>query len=408
MAINIQTLLDVINAKITTGVASGSTDSDRLAELTAWRDNHQNAGFFNTFADLPTADSANAGNFFSVGTGSSKKYYVSWKNKWKEVLSTDSDAVGNQTLPNSVGQTYGFAAAGIIEPAPDASHETTIDRFPFASDANATDVGDLGPPGGASNGSMNGDVGSASSDDRGWIFSSGGMNFTFANSNLSGSNPYSTGLFSTQGGQSETHLYAMGGRPSSLPTAPGDTTAVKMQFSNTTPTTLTSFSQARSKAVTVSSPAAVYTSGGYRSYHPNDIPPAPGPQVNSTGTEKHLFSNDNLSTVNSVGTNSPASSIHQSMQTEVVGYIGSGSTLKKFPFASETPVSVGPQTMPSPSGLNGENSAASSSANYGYRFGGGPPSSYSAIVKFPWNSEATVTSVGNLTSSRSRGSGHQD
>jgi len=396
MAINIQTLLDVINAKITAGVAAGSTDSDRLVTLTAWRDNHQNAAFFNTFADLPAADSSNAGNFFSTGTGSSKKYYVSWKNKLKEVLSTDSDAVGNQTLPNSVGQTYGFHAAGISGNDPDTTHTNIIERFPFSSDANATDVGDLSPT------PLGGNLGSSSSVDRGWAFGgSGGVNFTFANSNLSSNNAYSASNFGIQGGQSETHLYALGGRPTSLPTAPNDTFAQKRQFSNTTTTTLTSFSNARHHAATVSGPAAVYTSGGYRYWHPNDNPAL---ITQSPGTEKHSFSNDARSTVPGLPAKSPYYNVHQGMQNEVNGYLGRATQLIKFPFASETPVSVSQPIMP----IGGYFSASSSSSGYGYRFAGGPPGSYPGIVKFPWNSESTVTSVGNLTSPRTRGSGHQN
>lgn len=142
MAINIQTLLNVINAKITAGVAAGSTDSDRLVELTAWRDNHQNAAVYSTFADLPTADSSNAGGFFKVGADSATTYYVSWKNKWKEVLSTDSDISQSYSTYSYQGSSKGYNAGGGVGPANTATNSIT--SFPFSSPGSTgTDVGDL-------------------------------------------------------------------------------------------------------------------------------------------------------------------------------------------------------------------------------------------------------------------------
>ena len=86
--------------------------------------------------DLPTADSSNQGDLVRVGAsfGADTNYYVSHRDRWNLIdLSDTGSIVVGQYRPFQ-GTNYGFVTGG---------SSTDITKFPFASDGDATDLGDL-------------------------------------------------------------------------------------------------------------------------------------------------------------------------------------------------------------------------------------------------------------------------
>ena len=133
MAFNITNLVNAVNAKSVTVGADSALD--RAVLLT---NDIKNASIYSSLDDLPTADSSNSGRLSRVGdaNNANTKYYVSQRNRWNLIGLDDSDVVTEGQFPPFQGSNYGYASGG-------SGSSNVIEKFPFSSDANATDIGDL-------------------------------------------------------------------------------------------------------------------------------------------------------------------------------------------------------------------------------------------------------------------------
>ena len=134
MAIDTTNLQAAISAKIA-GEDSAATSSELLQYLRA-ANQYGTAQYYTSAASLPTADTSLEGQLALVYTGdefSGNGLYLCTGTEWYEVQDLDSAA------PYSFqGSNYGYTSGGATP-----TTVNVIDKFPFTSDANATDVGDL-------------------------------------------------------------------------------------------------------------------------------------------------------------------------------------------------------------------------------------------------------------------------
>jgi hypothetical protein len=255
-------------------------------------------------------------------------------------FASDSNAtdVGNLTQARglSTGQSsssHGYTSGGRSNVPNNAAH-TTIDKFPFASDANATDVGDL-------------TVGRR-----------------------------------MQGGQSSSdNGYTSGGYSNVIDKFPFATDANATDVGDLT--------QSRAVAAGQSSSENGYTSGGYVGGFFNTI-------------DKFPFATDENAT--DVGDLTVSRSNSGGQSSTASGYTSGGitsgattvNTIDKFPFASNANATdVGDLTSGRQS-LAGQSSTVS-----GYN------TNANVIDKFPFASNANATDVGDLTETRSGPAGQQ-
>ena len=114
------------------------------------------------------------------------------------------------------GSTSGYTSGAFLDP----SGGRTIDKFPFASDANATDVGDTLGSTSAPSYTYDGYTGGASSSSHGYI--TGGypninviQKFSFSvDGNTTDVGDLTIGTYGQAGTMSETHGYMSGGHSS--------------------------------------------------------------------------------------------------------------------------------------------------------------------------------------------------
>ena len=134
------------------------------------------------------------------------------------VLRVDRMRVGSfsETPPQAQGSTSGYTSGAFL----DAVGGNVIDKFPFSSDANATDVGDtLGSTAGPTY-NYDGYTGGASSSSHGYL--AGGypninviQKFSFSvDGNATDVGDLTIGTYGQGGTMSETHGYMSGGHPS--------------------------------------------------------------------------------------------------------------------------------------------------------------------------------------------------
>lgn len=237
------------------------------------------------------------------------------------------------------GTVSGYASGG-------ASPATNIiDKFPFPTDANATDVGDL----------TSVKVGAAGQSSIDYGYSAGGA------SNAPGS---------TKINIIDRFSFAAGGNASDV----GD------------------LSQIRDRVAGQSSSSSGYTSGGE------------SPAVTNTIDKFPFASNSNAS---DVGDLSQSRSELTGQSSKDNGYSSAGNlvpgtadTIDKFPFATNgNATDVGNLTQ-----ARLQTPAGQSSVVSGYTSGGGTPNR-TTIDKFPFATDANATDVGNLTFTRRRISG---
>jgi hypothetical protein len=253
--------------------------------------------------------------------------------------------VARHTLVGQSSDTSGYTSGGVT-PSPSPVVTNTIDKFPFASDANATDVGDLtaarrGPPAGQS---------------------------------------------------STTSGYTSGG---SIPTSSPLYTNVIDKFpfsSDGNATDVGDLTVARHAVAGQSSDASGYTSGGFSG----------PPNTTHNIIDKFPFSSDANAT--DVGDLTVARQIPTGQSSTTSGYTSGGfpsyNIIDKFPFSSDANATdVGDLTVTRNGGA-GQSSTAS-----GYTSGGSSTSD--VIDKFPFSSDANATDVGDLSLARSNVAGQQ-
>ena len=142
MAINLQKLIDEIQARLNT--STGSTpvsDLSRLSKISSKiNDLTSSITSYPGLSNFPVADSSNHGDIvYSLDSGA---YRISEQLAWREItLNADSVIAAVSTSTQAQGSTSGYASGGYVTPL--TSVTNIIDKFPFSSDANATDVGDL-------------------------------------------------------------------------------------------------------------------------------------------------------------------------------------------------------------------------------------------------------------------------
>ena len=199
MAFNITNLVNAVNAKSVTVGADSALD--RAVLLT---NDIKNASIYSSLDDLPTADSSNSGRLSRVGdaNNANTKYYVSQRNRWNLIGLDDSDVVTEGQFPPFQGSNYGYASGG-------SGSSNVIEKFPFSSDANATDIGDLTV-------ARNGAAGQSSTTHGYTSGGSGGTNvidkFPFTSGgNASDVGDLTVGRYHIAGQSSSTHGYSSGG-----------------------------------------------------------------------------------------------------------------------------------------------------------------------------------------------------
>jgi len=349
MAINISKLLSAISAKAANADSSQSlVELIRIAQATTLANDVKQARIYSSFASLPTADSSNVGDIVRVGSvfdSDITKYYVSHGDRWKLITLQDSASIYQGPEPYTFqGSNFGYTSGGKKSGGADPDTEVnTIDKFPFASDASASDVGDL---------------------------------FLAAR--------WVSGQSSSISG------YTAGGLAPAIPPAPPYSNVIqKFSFSSDgNGTEVGDLSVARYGAAGQSSSENGYASGG------NPL---------SNVIDKFPFASD--ANAAQIGTLTQWREGNAGQSSTDNGYTSGGVTppatywniIDKFPFASDAGASdVGD--------LSGVKSAAAgqSSSTHGYASGGRPPSPFltNIIDKFPFASDANAAQIGTLTVER--------
>ena len=291
------------------------------------------------------------------------------------------------------GFTSGYTSGGWSPP-----HRNTIDKFPFGSDANATDVGDL------TQGRFN--LSGQSSSTSG--YSSGGESPTLANTidkflfasdanatdvgNLTQARRAHAGHSSSESG------YSSGGE---VP-PPGVNTIDKFSFStDANATDVGDLTDARQGHSGTSSADNGYAAGGWSPGFVNVI-------------DKFPFSSDANAT--DVGDLTQArGDMHAGQSSTTNGYSSGGlagppivaqTTIDKFPFASDANATdVGDTTTARQDG--GGQSSTTNGYTSGGAVGNNPAPILNIIEKFPFSTDANATDVGDLTQARRDTTGQQ-
>ena len=379
MAFNITNLVNAINAKSATVGADSALDKAVLLAS-----NVKNALIYSSLVDLPTADSSNQGDLVRIGSsfGADTNYYVSHRDRWNLIDLSDTGAIAVGQYRPFQGTNYGFTAGG---------SSNIIEKFPFASDDDATDVGDLTSAGTAAAGAQSSATHGYATD-----FTCNINKFSFtSNGNATDIGSLTAAFYAPGGGQSSaTHGYVAGGLFQYINKFPfsadGNATSVGSLIE----------SRKTCAGQTDAVNAFGYVSGGSTN------------SVVRNSIEKISFSTDgNATDVGDVTegrfyTTGQSSSTHGYTTGGQNGFSGptlstNSDRIDKFSFAN------GGNATDVANLLEGKhaNMAGHSSTASGYT-SGGSPTTYQ-IEKFPFSTDANSTDVADLTSSRTYTSGTQ-
>ena len=294
-----------------------------------------------------------------------------------------------------VSASTGYTMGGVTHPA---SSRNTIDSFPFASDANASDVGDTTSTIIMQSGQSSPTHGYASGGSTGSPAGQTPSNIIQRMPFAEDANTTDVGDLTVSrrgvGGQSSrSNGYACGGYVDSG--AVWQNVKDKFPFSaaTTNSTDAGDLTQARSGAAGTSSQRHGYSASG--SMPPNNV---------SNVIDKFPFSADVDSTDVGDLTQSTMTGAPQSSATH--GYTSGGSTttsnpgihsvIDKFPFSSDANATDVADLTQSRYLLAG----GQSSASHGYSSGGYYPSTFNTIDKFTFSADFKATDVGDLTQTR--------
>lgn len=302
------------------------------------------------------------------------------------LFASNSEIAINEIL-NSVGTVSGYALGGAS--VFNGAALTNIEKFPFATDSNSADVGDMAYTflqGGGGSSTTNG-------------YSLGGYNpgygslpfafkFSFASNVSTWLNNMSFQRNMPGSQSSDTGVYVTGGQPNNT------TFVEKLLFSTDV---------IRSN---IFQTAAGYGAAGCSSYSNGYNCGTSGPP-SPAKIEKFPFATDvNAVVIGNLTLNNKQSGAGQS--STVSGYTSGGNytnVIDKFPFATDANATdVGDLTT------GDQNQSGQSSTSFGYNCGGmsTPGTHISTIQKFPFATDANSTSIGNMTSTISGSSGCQD
>jgi hypothetical protein len=379
---DITNLLEIIQRKI--DAADGNTATkDLLYLLSAVRKGDGTAlelyDSSGAFPDLTDSDADK--EMIAYKLDSDRLYFNVGVWKGKSLPAGGGGGAGTQAQ----GSNFGYASGGF-----DGSSITNIiDKFPFAADANATDVGDL-------------TVG------RYYVAGQSSSVSGYTSGGSPTSNVIDKFLFSVDGNASDVgDLTASRARPAGQSSIDngyssggiGYNVIDKFPFAtdaNATDVGDLTTSQRYSSAGQ-SSTTHGYISGGFD-------PSFPTPGV-TNAIEKFTFATDANAT--DVGDLSVGRQVVAGQSSADNGYTSggspSGTVIDKFPFASDTNATDVGDLLGAFSSGTGQ-----SSIDNGYFSGGAAPIGYLNIIqKFPFSSDGNATDVGDLTSIRINPAGQQ-
>lgn len=299
------------------------------------------------------------------------------------------------------GSNFGYTSGGFIPPT-----SNVIDKFPFASDASATDVGDVTYTNARGGGGQ-------SSSTHGYISGGAGFlntihKFSFSvDGNSTDVGDLFEGRFFPAGQSSSDNGYNSGGAISpSFPTVNAQVNTIdKFPFAtDANASDVGNLTVARYGPAGQSSTENGYSSGGWAGA------PATTPVIYNVIDKFPFASDTNASDVGNL-TIARRTSAGQNSETE--GYSSGGDNgppgtfyniIDKFAFASDgNATDVGDLTSVR------IQAAGQSSVNNGYTSGGADPpyTAINIIDKFPFSSNANATDVGDLTVARIQVLGQQ-
>ena len=311
-------------------------------------------------------------------------------------LNNDSGVISVQSTSPMVGTVAGYTSGGGGPP-----YSNIIEKFPFAVDTNATDVGDL----------ITGSYFAAGQSSTTFGYHTNGFKgppppaflntitkFSFAsNANATDVGDTTQARSGVSGSSSSISGYTAGGS-----TIPANVNTIdKFPFSSdSNATDVGDLTEGRQHIAGQSSSTFGYASGGQ---------PPPGAFVNTI--DKFSFSVDN--NASDVGDLTRIGGYVSGQSSTVSGYTSGGinanppftalNTIDKFPFATDTNATdVGDLTV-----VIGH-TAGQSSVAFGYTSGGRVPGASNIIQKFPFATDTNATDVGGLTQARIGPVGQQD
>jgi hypothetical protein len=390
MAIDITKVLNVIQEKI--GSANTSVSTEDLFYLTKAAKAAGSGSVIESYANSDVFPTANNTVKKLAFDELNRTLYMNSDGTWAALDITVPEAAAGASGYSFQGSNYGYTSGGDY-PYGSPSTLNTIDKFPFAADADATDVGDLTV--------ARYDVAGQSSSDYG--YTSGGdpgtLNvidkFAFAtDGNATDVGDLTVGREAPAGQSSSESGYTSGGGGSS-----GTTTVDKFPFSSDADATdVGDLTQARYICAGQSSSESGYTSGG-RNFNVS-------PNYLNT-IDKFPFASDANAT--DVGDLTLARYNLTGQSSSEYGYTSGGTSppysnvIDKFPFSSDgNATDVGDLIAAT------QDQSGQSSTDYGYATGGrSTPAALDTIQKFSFSSDGNATDVGNLTVPRRYAAGQQ-
>lgn len=427
MAINIQNLLNVVQAKL--NATTPTTPALEFSRLSSVSDMLDDLGAavksYTNLAAFPTADSANHGDIaYSLDSGA---YRISEQLAWREI-SLNADSVITATVPYTFqGDTkaYVYGGAGNPPQSPTTVSNDLIDAFPFASDTNATDTANLiganqklsGVSSATAGYDWTGLANPAPPNISGRHATFGIDKFVFASETDATSVSNSIGEYGVHNAASASDIsagYTFGGARWSYPGS-GTTfasplvkplnTVLKLTYASDTSGAADhgdlSFSQSSMAGLSSPTEGKAYTAAGTPGGH-SDTP--------HVGTVREIpFASGTSVTVRSNGVTAYGGRTGISSPTD--GYVAGGrktsgppystNEIDKFPFASDTAKSDQGDLV-----VAGYGKVGNSSSSNGYVSGGTvvdsptPPTAGvydDTIQKFPFASATNATDIGNLS-----------
>lgn len=401
MAINIKNLEQIIQKKAFS--ASPTTPISELSDIIEMSLLATNSIVeYDSAGALPTASTSNAKLAY---VKSDRSLRLNTGTKWNSMASGGAQAGASAAAAADTiaqGLSYGYSVGGQTTPQYSfpTGGDTTIEKFSFSSDGNATDVGDL----------VEGQGGGTGRHDTTIALSLGGtimptntptnkvQSFTFASGTDAAVEPYVLGnqaLFSSRGVHQTPDIAFVTGGYKSPPLLVYSTINKYPFANNSNATTITDPSNGLQNAFHSSgsmSPTHAYFGGSWAVF-------APTP-TDAEVLRKYPFATEDAATTD-IGDMLPGSPYGmQGVTGPTHGYAVGGASfvnvIQKYPFSSDASASdVGDMQVAM------AYTSGNQSPSYGYITAGGLPSGYplaaASIEKFTFPSDNPSTDVGDLT-----------
>ena len=356
-----------------------------------------------TIGDRRGAGGQNSSTHGYVSGGVSLAYTADI-NKFSFTTDGNATDVGDATGARGLGtgqssSTHGYNSGGVAPSLGPPAYTNSVDKFPFASDANATDVGDLTAGRALTPSSQSSTVSGYTSG--GNAPTAGGTSdiidkFPFSSdANATDVGDLTVAKYALVGNSSETDGYASGGLA-----APATVNVI-----DTFPFASDANATDHGDLLTIKSSGSGQSSTTH-GYHSGGIIPS----GNNDVIEKFPFANTSGSTDVGVLTSYRQQNAGQSSSTD--GYSSGGrdaanaafNIIEKFPFSTDAnSTDVGDLTV----ARRDMRSGGQSSTVSGYTSGGDALPNTDVIDKFPFATDANATDVGDLTVIRADTAGQQ-